>query len=143
MKTTKSPMATPFTIWADPHGFNSRSELWADIKDEDHRIEKTVTKGRCPTDLGPLYLGLRRSARILLLKYNAQGNASSLRSNARKLIAVLERFLLNAPDAPRGTKQDLRTLQNFCCVHETLRLVRLAQDGKYGRGRGGSYRHYA
>ena len=124
MKITK--MATPFTIWTDPH------YLWGNIAELEYRIAKNVTEGRCPTDLGPLYLDLRKRARVILRKYNAQGTIVASRPRVRYLLERLNALPLKERwDAA----EDIWTLEDYERVHETFRLVRLAQDG--------SYRHFA
>ena len=125
MKITK--MAMPFTIWTDPH------YLRGNIAELEYRIAKNVTEGRSPTDLGPLYLDLRKRARVILRKYNAQGTVVASRPGVRNLLERLNALPLKERFGAVG--EDIRTLEDYERVHETFRLVRLAQDG--------SYRHFA
>jgi|TARA_R100001463_G_scaffold107009_1_gene161608 hypothetical protein len=110
---------TPFSIWADPHNFNS--DLWADIKSTELRISKQMDETR-PSfyDLCQYYLSLRKVARNILMAHKAQGKAPSLKLNASNLLTDL----YSRPMSERIKYQkDINILKKFLNIYESIWII--------------------
>jgi len=112
---------TPFTIWADPHNFNSN--LWTIIKDTEKQIADYVQQTK-PTryDISKIYLSLRSTTRSILLKYKAQGRAPSLRLNTGHLLRELEAKPIK--ERFGAISRDIDTLRKFHHIYEVIQILR-------------------
>jgi len=110
---------TPFTIWADPHNFNSKT--WKYIKDTEKQIADYVQEESFAYNISDLYLSLRSITRSILLKYKAQGGAPSLRLNTSHLLRELEAKPLK--ERMGAISRDIEILRKFRNVYEVILII--------------------
>ena len=112
---------TPFTIWADPHNFNSN--LWTIIKDIEKQIADYVQQTK-PTryDISNIYLSLRSTARSILLKYKAQRSAPSLHFSTSTLLRKLEAKPIK--ERMGAISRDIEILRKFHNVYEVIQILK-------------------
>ena len=115
---------TPFTIWANPHNFNSK--LWVTIKQTELFLFRQYDETRpSHCDISLIYLSLRKLTRNIIMFHRAQGSAPSLWLNASNLINHIK-------ELPMSLKvkyaNDYHTLNKFIHVYETLQ-VKLSWKG--------------
>ena len=115
---------TPFTIWANPHDFNSR--LWVTIKENELFIVKQYDETRPSScDISLIYLSLRKLSRNIIMLHKAQGSAPSLWLNANNLINHISKLPISLRVKYAS---DYHILKKFIHVYETLQ-VKLSWKG--------------
>ena len=111
---------TPFTIWADPHNFNSLT--WVTIKRFEKHIAYTLQKVSSEYNISDLYLSLRSITRSILLKYKAQGGAPSLRLSIDNLLEELEAKPFK--ERKGAISRDIETLRKYRSIHEVILILK-------------------
>lgn len=111
---------TPFTIWANPHNFNSKT--WSYIKNIEKRIADYVQEESFAYNISDLYLSLRSITRSILLKYKAQRSAPSLHFSTSTLLRKLEAKPLKKRMG--AISRDIEILRKFHNVYEVIQILK-------------------